>query len=471
MEVHLYNTLTRSIDGLTRSHSDKYKIYCCGPTVYNYAHIGNFRTFIAQDVLFRLLKICGYNTLIVRNITDVDDKTIKFSQQNGVSLKSFTKKWEDIFHSDCDNLNMLRPDFEPRAAEHIDEQIALISTLLEKGLAYKAADGSVYFSVSKFNNYGKLSRVKDRELRTQELDSAGKKNLADEYDRDSASDFALWKAMKPEDGENFWDSPFGAGRPGWHIECSAMAMKYLGEEIDLHSGGMDLCFPHHENEIAQSEGCTGKKFARHWMHIAHLMVDGTKMSKSLGNLYTLNDIVARGFSPQVLRYCLISGHYRQPLNFTFNALNAAKNALKKLLNFAKKINLDLSKSNFQIIPEWKFFGDAFSALCDDLNCPQAIGCMFKTIGDLNIDDLSQVKKFSLRNEFGSLLYIFGIDLLSVDISQKDGVAPAEIIALADERIEAKKNKDFESADELREKINSLGWAVKDTAAGYELHHK
>ena len=471
MTVCLYNTLTRSVEDLSKPLGEKYKIYCCGPTVYSYAHIGNFRTFVVQDVLFRVLKSCGYDTLIVRNITDIDDKTIKFSQQQGVSLKSFTKKWEDVFHSDCDQLNMLRPDFEPRAVEHISEQIAIINTLLEKGFAYKSTDGSVYFAISKFHDYGKLSNVKDRNLCTQELDSSGKKNLADEYARDSSSDFALWKARKPEDGENFWNSPFGEGRPGWHIECSAMCMKYLGAQIDLHSGGIDLCFPHHENEIAQSEGCTGKQFVKHWMHISHLMVDGAKMSKSLGNLYTLNNIIESGFPPQVLRYCLLTGHYRQQLNFTFNALNAAKNALKKLENFAKKIDFNLSEYYLHCILEWKFFGDVFYALCDDLNCPHALGCMFKIISELDVDDLSDEQKCALKEEFGSVLYVFGIDLSAIELTKLVKDLPAEVTALANERLRAKNDRDFASADELREKINSMGWEIKDTSAGYELNRK
>ena len=429
--MRLFNTLSGEKEELQRSAGKNFTMYFCGPTVYNYAHIGNFRTYLLQDVLVRTLNACGYNTCFARNITDVDDKTIRDSIKEGVSLKFFTEKWTKIFHEDCDKLNMLHPTFEPKATENIKEQIDIINDLVNKGFAYIAKDGSVYFNVRKFDRYGELSRLNKRQISTQEFDSAGKKNLADEYDREQVADFALWKASKPEDGENFWESPWGNGRPGWHIECSAMANKYLGPTIDLHSGGVDLKFPHHENEIAQSECFSGKKFSKHWMHISHLLVDGVKMSKSLKNLYTLNDIVSRGFSPESLRYALISAHYKQPLNFTFDSLVASQNALMKLYTFSE-------------------------------GC---IGNIFKTINETDLTSLSDDDKEKMRKEFEILMYCLGLRLGTGKIKKE---VPDEIKELAQTRWQLKLEKKFDEADKIRKKISELGWNVKDSKDGYSI---
>ena len=315
-------------------------MYCCGPTVYGPSHIGNFRTFILQDVLRRVLELeFGPGKVKhVRNLTDVDDKTIRKSRDEGKSLGDVTKHWTDKFHADCAELNLLPPHAEPAATTHIAEQVAMIDALIEKGIAYVAADGSVYYKIEAFPDYGKLSRVKERELMKDAPNRAGSV-ASDEYERDSLSDFAMWKAWKPEDGDVKWPGPKGAaeGRPGWHIECSAMSRKHLGDTIDLHAGGVDLLFPHHENEIAQSEGCTGHTFAHHWYHTEHLLVDGKKMSKSLGNLYTLEDLKAKGFSPMAVRYTLLSGHPRKQLNFTLDSLHAAEKALKTLAAFQEAL--------------------------------------------------------------------------------------------------------------------------------------
>ena len=260
----------------------------------------------------------------------MDDKTIQSSRVGGKSLREFTNYWIEQFHQDSQALNMLAPHEEPRATDHIDQHIGLVTQLIERDLAYVAGDGSVYFKVSAYPEYGKLSRLQEREISTQQVTSSGKRNDADVYDRESVADFALWKSRKPSDGDNFWESPWGPGRPGWHLECSAMSRHYLGDGFDLHAGGKDLCFPHHENEIAQCEGATGKRFARHWFHNAHLQVEGLKMSKSLGNLYTLADLVEKGYAPMEVRYALVSGHYRQPLNFTFSSLKSARSGLKKM---------------------------------------------------------------------------------------------------------------------------------------------
>lgn len=297
-----FNTLSRQKEELKPADGKIFGMYCCGPTVYGPAHIGNFRTFIIQDVLRRTLEVAGIKVKHVRNITDVDDKTIRESQKLGMSLKDFTKKWEDKFHEDCKKLNLLPPTVEPRATEHIKEQLDMVETLVNKGHAYPVSDGSVYFKISTDENYGKLSRLDKSSLATQSTNSAGDANNADEYERDNVSDFALWKGRKPEDGENYWKSPWGEGRPGWHIECSAMSRKYLGDTFDLHGGGIDLCFPHHENEIAQSECATGvSPSVRKWFHSAHLMVEGEKMSKSLGNLFRLDDLLQKGYTPAQIR--------------------------------------------------------------------------------------------------------------------------------------------------------------------------
>jgi cysteinyl-tRNA synthetase len=297
MGLSLFDTMTRVPVELVPMDGREFRFYCCGPTVYGPAHIGNFRTFVLQDVFRRVLELGGLKVKHVRNLTDVDDKTIRVSQEVGKSLTEFTAGWTEKFHADCRALHCLEPHVEPGAVDHIPQQIAMIATLERDGHAYKAADGSVYFRVASFPEYGRLSRLKERELRM------GTSVADDEYERDTLADFALWKARKAEDGVNFWESPWGEGRPGWHLECSAMIREYLGDTIDLHSGGVDLVFPHHENEIAQSECCTGHEFCRHWFHVTHLLVDGAKMSKSLGNLYTLDELWRRGSGRWRLGMC------------------------------------------------------------------------------------------------------------------------------------------------------------------------
>ena len=471
MKPSIHNTLSRRKEELAPS-GEFFGMYCCGPTVYGPAHIGNFRTFLAQDVLRRVLECSGMKVRHVRNITDVDDKTIRESRKLGISLSEFTKKWTDKFHADCEKLNMLPPSVEPRATEHIAEQLEMVSKLVENGHAYAAGDGSVYFKISSDPDYGKLSGLDRRSLATQSVNSAGEANLADEYERESVSDFALWKGRKEEDGDNFWKSPWGEGRPGWHIECSAMSTKYLGPTFDLHGGGVDLCFPHHENEIAQSECSTGlKPYVKYWFHSAHLMVEGAKMSKSLGNLYTLDDLISKGYSAQQIRYALIAGHYRQQLNFTFKGLDDAKSALSKL---AKALVSALEKAGIAedgfkklIKPEAKIegtvFGGAWEALCDDVNVPKALGEIFAalpTLGD---------SKENLE-AFGAVLYALGLDPLAGGAAEAEGKekAPTEIAELARQRWEAKKARNFALADELRGKISALGWTVLDAKDGFSL---
>ena len=463
MPLELHDTLSREVLPVLPMDGQELRYYCCGPTVYGPAHIGNFRSFILQDIFRRALETSGVKTKHVRNLTDVDDKTIRQSQEEGVSLSSFTERWTQRFHQDSQALNMLAPHEELSAVVHIPEQIALIEMLLEKKHAYQAPDGSVYYDVRSFPAYGKLSRLAEREITTDQVE----RENSDEYERESAADFALWKARCSEDGENFWQSPWGEGRPGWHTECCAMSMKYLGESFDVHSGGVDLVFPHHENEIAQSEVVTGKPFARHWFHIAHLMVDGKKMSKSLGNLYTLQDIEDQKFSAQELRYVLLSGSYRQPLNFTFNSLKAARRALAKLAEFATKIDFEPSGAG-ALETNFGPFQPVQDALLKDLATPEALGRLFKLVHDLS-GSVGQAgfEPEKMRKGFQAVCDSFGIRIFAA--KQLEQVAPAAVRELAEKRWEAKRAKDWALADQLRAEILSEGWEVKDSKDGYKLN--
>lgn len=456
----LHDTLTRTNREVTPLDGKTLRFYCCGPTVYGPAHIGNFRTFVAQDVMRRVVEAAGTPTLHVRNITDVDDKTIRDSQKAGQSLTDFTRGWTEKFHTDCDALNLLRPHIEPSAVAHIPHQIAMIEKLVANGHAYAAADGSVYFRVSSFKDYGKLSHLEDRELRLGASEGASATDN-DEYTKDSLTDFALWKARKPEDGENFWPSPWGEGRPGWHLECSAMILEYLGEDFDLHSGGVDLIFPHHENEIAQSCCSTHGKFAHHWMHVAHLMVDGGKMSKSLGNLYTLEDLAGRGYSAVEVRYVLISGHYSAPLNFTMHSLDSARQALQKLAKADKA--LDRGRPVEATAPGP--FADAWETLLHDLNVPGAMGAVFGTLNKLKPAALSDGEAAGIRSGLHFMLKALGLTLppLAEEVTAD---VPADIQQLAQQRWDAKQAKDWATADTLRKELEAAGWLIKDSKEGF-----
>ncbi|MCG8525474.1 MAG: cysteine--tRNA ligase, partial [Opitutales bacterium] len=433
------------------------RFYCCGPTVYGPAHIGNFRTFLIQDVFRRTVEATGLKTKHVRNITDIDDKTIRHSQEQGKGLVEFTTYWKEYFEKDCEKLNVLTPHVVPSALKHIPEQIELIQSLVERGLAYQASDQSVYFRIKAFPRYGKLSGLK---MEDQLENADGRLNTSDEYSKEAFADFALWKAWKPEDGPNKWNSPWGPGRPGWHIECSAMSMKYLGHSFDLHSGGVDLIFPHHENEIAQSEGSTDKQFVRHWFHVAHLRVDGSKMSKSLGNLYTLEDIEGKGYRAEELRYVLVSGHYRQPLNFTFDSLNAARSALTKLQKFKEKIG---AKIKLHKNPELGAFEPVLEALTDDLNVSKALGKLFSIIQEL--DKLEKAKLATHKQGFEQIMYALGLKF-DTKLEEEAVEVPEAIQKLAQARWEAKRAKDWEEADRLRGELQNQGWAVKDSKDGF-----
>lgn len=474
-ELKLYDTMTRTLQPLWAEDGEHFRFYCCGPTAHGPAHIGNFRAFLVQDVLRRTLEVVGLKPMHVRNLTDVDDKTIRGSQSDGKTLRAFTGHWIEQFHRDAEALNMLVPHREPRATDHMEQQIGLASQLIEKDLAYVAGDGSVYFKVSAYPEYGKLSRLREREISTRKTTSAGLRNEADEYDRESVADFALWKSRKPEDGDNFWDSPWGPGRPGWHLECSAMSRQYLGDGIDLHAGGIDLCFPHHENEIAQCEGATGKQFARHWFHNAHLQVEGRKMSKSLGNLYTLADLTEKGYSPMEVRYALISGHYRQPLNFTLTSLQSSRSALKRM---EKSIGAHLdaggiSKEDFKALSappfptEWGLFEEAWRGLANDLNVSRATGGIFTGLARLDEANPGAGAIGKNLKALAGIFYALGIELYR-KAEETPATVPEELRSLARERWQAKLDKDWAKADLLRNRLHDSGWQVRDRKDGYDL---
>lgn len=467
MALTLYDTLSRKDHLLQPLDGRTLRFYCCGPTVYGPAHIGNFRTFVTQDVLRRVLEQGGLPTLHVRNLTDVDDKTIRDSQKAGQSLGEFTAFWTARFHADCRALNLLPPHHEPSAVAHIPHQVRMIETLIQRGHAYEAADGSVYFRVGSFANYGRLSHLEDRELKT----GASQAQQSDEYSKDALADFALWKARRPEDGGNFWPSPWGEGRPGWHLECSAMALEYLGEEFDLHSGGIDLIFPHHENEIAQSCCSTSGNFARHWFHVAHLMVDGGKMSKSLGNLYTLEDLAQRGFSPAEVRYCLISGHYRTPLNFTLHSLQSAAAALGKLAKFRQGLCAITASHAPQSSNGPGPFAAAWSQLQADLNVPAALGAMFSVVNATRPAEINEAQAGALLDGLAFMTQALGLQLPEAQAQAPAQQAPAEILALAQQRWEAKAARDWPLADRLRQEVEVQGWVIKDHKTGFEVQPK
>ncbi|MFD2256073.1 cysteine--tRNA ligase [Luteolibacter algae] len=460
--MKLQDTLSRSEKAITPIDGKTYRFYCCGPTVYGPAHIGNFRTFVLQDVFRRTLETGGTRTLHVRNLTDVDDKTIRDSQAAGKTLKEFTRIWTERFHADCKALACLPPHIEPSAIEHIPQQIAMIEKLVEKGHAYASDDGSVYFKISSFPDYGKLSRLDERELDLGKTQNS--RANADEYEKDSISDFVLWKARRTEDGANYWESPWGQGRPGWHLECSAMIAEYLGDSFDMHSGGVDLVFPHHENEIAQSQCACGGHFAAHWFHITHLLVDGGKMSKSLGNMYTLADLEAKGFTAMEVRYVLIGAHYRKQLNFTLDSLSGAKEALGKLAKSAAKIAENMGSETLLPSADFGPFQTAWDSLNNDLNTPGALGGIFTGLREAT--KLTGKDAAAALAGLNRILKALGITL--PEISQETTEVPADIKTLAENRWAARSNKDWATSDKLRDELTSKGWAMKDGKDSYEL---
>jgi cysteinyl-tRNA synthetase len=463
--ICFFNTLTRKKEVFKPLEDGRVKMYTCGPTVYDFAHIGNFRAFLFEDLFKRWLGYRNFKVTHIMNLTDIDDKTIKGSQRQGISLSQFTDFYVHAFFEDIKALNIQFADLYPKATDHIPEMVALIKTLLAKGIAYRGEDGSIYFSVCKFPDYGKLSHIKVGELK------AGARVSQDEYAKEEAQDFALWKAWCPQDGDVYWETELGKGRPGWHIECSAMSMKYLGETFDIHCGGVDNMFPHHENEIAQSEAATGKKFVNYWMHNEHLQVEGKKMSKRLGNYYTLRDLLAKGYDPIAIRYLLMSTHYRQQFNFTFEGLEAAKGAVDRLKNFVRRLHdtngeeSNGSVATFIAKAEACFGG----SLDDDLNIGLALASLFDLVRDINnLLDANAVSKTEAAN-VGGLLIKFDLVLGVIGKVEVEETLPADIDGLVQKREAARGAKNWKEADSIRAQLKAMGIVLEDTAQGVRWH--
>jgi cysteinyl-tRNA synthetase len=463
--ICFFNTLTRKKEAFTPIEPKKVKMYTCGPTVYDFAHIGNFRAFLFEDLLKRWLIQRGFKVTHVMNLTDIDDKTIKGSQQKQVPLNQFTEFYVKAFFEDIKALNIQPADVYPKATDHIPEMVALIKTLMAKGVAYKGDDDSIYFSVCKFKDYGKLSHIKVDELK------AGARVSQDEYAKEEAQDFALWKAWTPEDGDVFWETELGKGRPGWHIECSAMSTKYLGETFDIHCGGVDNMFPHHENEIAQSEAASGKKFVNYWMHNEHLQVEGKKMSKRLGNFYTLRDLLAKGYDPIAIRYLLMSTHYRQQFNFTFEGLESAKGAVDRLRNFVRRLHevegtTSTGKPATLTAKLEACFGGSMD---DDLNIAIALSSLFDFVREINsLLDANIVSKQEAAEIGGTMMWIDEV-LGVIGKVEVEEALPTDIDALVQKREAARKAKNWKEADALRAQLKAMGIVLEDTAQGIRWH--
>lgn len=460
MAIRFFNTLTRTKETFVPLTPGKVRMYTCGPTVYNPATIGNFRAFVAQDLLKRYLKYRGFTVFHVMNITDVEDKIIRACRETGESLSSLTQRYIDIFLADLDTLNVQHADVFPRATEHIAEMVGLVKTLKDKGHTYEA-NGSTYFRLSTFPQYGRLSHFNMAEL---ESGASGRVDK-DEYGTEDARDFALWKAYVPEDGEVFWETEIGKGRPGWHLECSCMSMKYLGETFDIHCGGVDLIFPHHENEIAQSEAATGQPFARYWIHNAHLMVEGRKMSKSLGNVYTLSELLDKGYDPRAIRWVLISTQYRQPSNFTFDALDAARESLRRINDFRRRLD-EAQGDGADLVSETEACEKAFSdALDDDLNISGGLAAVFDFIRDTNkLLDNGELSAEGAKRAGDLLDRLDTVTGLFARESTEEAI-PEAVTALVNERAQARRDRNFARADAIRDELAEGGWLLEDTPDG------
>ena len=467
MPLRFFNTYSRELEEFKPRGGNKIDVYTCGPTVYSRAHIGNFRAYIFEDLLVRHLETRGFKVHRVMNITDVDDKTIRGARESRQPLQKFTQQFKDAFFEDADKLRIKRADDYPAATDqrYIDKMIAMISALISKGLAYQADDKSVYYRINKFPNYGKLAHIN-----LDELQSTGRVKH-DEYDKEHIGDFALWKAWDEDDGDVKWDSPWGAGRPGWHIECSAMAMALLGDQIDMHCGGVDNIFPHHEAEIAQSEGVTGEKFVNIWLHCAHLLVDGQKMAKSLGNFYTVPDALAKGYTGREIRYALMRVHYRTQLNFTWDGMKEARESLGRIDDWLARLRGITEENGRDAVPRrprtsQRDVPTKFEdALDDDLNISAALGFLFETIRETNramdknkLDAKAAASWLDWWNRINQTL----------DFEGEGAELPNEVAKLAEERSQARLAKDFRKSDELRDKLNALGWEARDTKDGQKI---
>ena len=461
MALRFFNTYTRELEEFRPRDPEgkRVKMYTCGPTVYSFAHIGNFRAYLFEDLLQRHLELRGYEVERVMNLTDVDDKTIRGCQAAGVPLATFTQQFKDAFFADIDALRIKRADSYPAATEqrYVDGMIAMIKTLIERDLAYQAEDKSVYYRIRSFPNYGRLAH-----FNLDELQSTGRvKN--DEYEKENIGDFALWKAWDEADGDVRWESPWGPGRPGWHIECSAMSTQLLGEQLDIHCGGVDNIFPHHEAEIAQTEGVTGKQFVRYWLHCAHLLVEGQKMSKSLGNFYTLRDVLERGYSGREVRYALLRVHYRAQLNFTWEGMDEARQALARIDDWLERLRAAATNDGAGDVAE---IAQQFEqALDDDLNISAALGFLFESIRETNRAlDQGVLSAADARAWLGWWKRIDAVLALTAEVS---GV-PADVTALAEQRVQARLAKDWRKSDELRDQLAALGWEARDSKDGQKV---
>lgn len=459
--LRFYNTMTREKEDFRPLQAGKVNMYTCGPTVYNYPHIGNYRAYVFEDLLRRYLKYQGYDVMQVMNLTDVEDKIIRDSQQTGLPLHDFTQTYKQAFFEDLRTLNVEPAEVYPEATKHIPEMVALIKQLLEQGYAYEI-NGSIYYRIERFPDYGKLAHFDPQALQS----GASGRIDSDEYAKDGLHDFALWKAWTPEDGDVYWDTELGRGRPGWHIECSAMAMKYLGTHFDIHTGGEDNIFPHHENEIAQSEAATGTRFVNYWLHCRHLLVDNQKMSKSLGNFYTLRDLLDKGFKPKGLRYALLATHYRQPMNFTLDGLHSAEQAVQRLLDFMHALRTADGKHD-DIAPVCRQAQERFEAcLDDDLNMAGALGAIFELVRDVNRAMSQQQLSAAAAQEVIALMQSF--DTVLGLLEPEETTADSQAEALLQERQEARQQRNFARADAIRDELRELGYAVEDTPQGPRL---
>jgi cysteinyl-tRNA synthetase len=464
MPIRVFNTYSRQLEQFEpRDSADgQVSMYTCGPTVYSRAHIGNFRAYIFEDLLQRALELRGYHVHRVMNLTDVDDKTIRGAREANVPLSSFTAPFKKAFFEDLETLRIKPANEFPAATDqtYIDRMVAMIQLLISRGLAYQADDKSVYYRINKFPNYGRLAHFD-----LSQLQSTGRVKL-DEYDKEHVGDFALWKAWDEEDGDIGWQSPWGRGRPGWHIECSAMSTALLGDQIDIHCGGVDNIFPHHEAEIAQTEGCTGKKFVCYWLHCAHLLVDGQKMSKSLGNFYAIPDVLAKGYTGREIRYALMRVNYRVPLNFTWEGMEEARESLKRIDDWLERLRTgsggsksgDIDKGQVEKLPQDQFE----QALDDDLNISAALGFLFESIRETN-RTLNQ----NQLSPAGAKAWLDWWERVNsvLQLHKDEQALPPEIAALVEGRRTARLAKDWKKSDELRDKLATLGWEVRDTKEG------
>ena len=458
MSFKIFNTFSRKKETFKPIKEGHVGIYTCGPTVYHFAHIGNFRAYICSDILKRYLKYKNYKVKHVMNITDVDDKTIKGSIEQNLSLKEFTDKYTKFFFEDLKILNIDTPDVFPKATEHVDEMVEIIEKLLKNDTAYKSEDNSIYFNISSFKNYGKLAQLNLTDLK------AGARVSQDEYDKEQLNDFALWKSYTEDDGDVKWKTSIGTGRPGWHIECSAMSLKHLGETFDIHAGGIDLIFPHHENEIAQSEASTKKKFVNYWFHNDHLLVEGKKMSKSEGNFFTLRDLIKKGYNPLAIRYLLFSSNYRQQLNFTEKGIEAAQSSIDRLNDFILKIKRIKNKEGDNIEPIISKTKEQFDkSMDDDLNISEALSHLFDFVKDINI--LIDNDKISNKDSDKIIEFLTEINSIINVLNFKEDKIESDIKKLVDEREKARNDKDFSKADKIRDQLLDKGYTLEDSEDG------